>query len=374
MTDNRDGAGSTGSSAEEVARRVVAALPRKLSDAVPKVVVEIVERPSWPGTVEQPAEPSRLGTDYDTAWSRSPLARHARAVLVDNLAVPLTHLVARPEVIGRERLDPLPGPCLFVANHSSHLDTAVLLTALPVRFRNRCVVAAAADTFFDRRWKAAVWSFTLASIPWERSKVNRASSDYAGELLADGWSVIMYPEGGRSPDGWGQEFRGAAAYLAKRAGVPVVPVHLQGVRPILPKGGDRLRPGKVTVRFGEPLRPYPAGEWPAGEWPAGEGPASEGPASEGPAGEVGGRSGREEDARRFAARIERAVAELADEAETDWWSARRRATRGETPSLQGPPVAPWRRAWELPESRRARPAAREGRPERDGAPWERRGR
>lgn len=339
---------------DDLRRRMRDALPRRLGDAVPKVIAEIVERPSWPGTVEQPAEPSRLGSGYDTSWSRHPLARHARAVLVDNLTVPLARLAAQPEVIGGERLDPLDGPCLFVANHSSHLDTPILLGALPVRFRHHVVVAAAADTFFDRRWKAALWSFTLASIPVERTKVSRGWADLAAELLDDGWSVLLYPEGGRSPDGWGQEFRGTAAYLAKRTGVPVVPVYLHGVRPILPKGGDRLRPGKVTVRFGAPLRPY--------------GPES--------AAAAGRREGREEDARRFAGRLERAVAELADEAETDWWSARRRAAAGETPSLQGPAVAPWRRSWELPESRRAEPTKdrAEGRSQRDGGAWERRGR
>ena len=54
-----------------------------------------------------------------------------------------------------------------------------------------------------------------------------------------------------------------------------------------------------------------------------------------------------EDARRFAARIEAAVATLADESSTDWWTARRQAAAGTTPSLQGPDVAAWRRAWAL---------------------------
>jgi 1-acyl-sn-glycerol-3-phosphate acyltransferase len=336
-------------SGDSLPRLFLDALPRRLSDAVPKVVAEIVEEPSWPGTVERPPARGRLGTAYDTAWSRRPAVRRARELLLDDVALPITRLVTRPEVIGAEVLDPLPGPCLFVANHSSHLDTTVLLASLPERFRHRCVVAAAADTFFDRRWKAAAWSFALASIPIERTRVNRASSDLAAELLDEGWSVIIYPEGGRTRDGWGQKFSGGAAYLAKRAGVPVVPVHLQGVRPILPKGGDRVRPGSVSVRFGPPLRPRQA----AG----------------------GEQGGREEDARHFAARIEQAVAELADEAETDWWSARRRAARGETPSLQGPQVAPWRRAWSLPESRRAEPT-RTGSEESGDAdrPWERRGR
>ena len=70
----------------------------------------------------------------------------------------------------------------------------------------------------------------MGAIPIERARVGRRSADYAAGLIDDGWSLLIYPEGGRSPDGWGQTFRGGAAYLALRCGVPVVPVHLQAAR------------------------------------------------------------------------------------------------------------------------------------------------
>lgn len=281
--------------------------------------------PDWPGTVDRPEPASELGVDYDTAWARSRPARLARAMLVDNVARPVTRVLARPKLIGLEHLDPVDGPVIFAANHASHFDTGLIVCSLPVRFRHHTVVAAAADHFFDRRWKAAIWSFSLASIPIERTKVNRRSADLAAKLVEDGWSLLIFPEGGRSPDGWGQEFRGGAAYLAKRCGVPVVPIHVHGARPLLPKGGSRISPGPVELRFGDPLLPRSAGET----------------------------GGRDEDARRFAQRIEDAVAALADESESDWWSARRRSAAGATPALRGPAASPWRRAWELPESARA---------------------
>lgn len=285
----------------------------------------VLAPPSWPGTVERPPVERRLGVDYDTAWARTPAARLGRELLFDNLARPLVRVLAAPVVAGEDRLGALRGPAIFAANHASHLDTTIVLSALPERFRHRCVVAAAADYFFDRRWKAALWAFALGTIPIERSRVNRQGADLAASLLEDGWSVVIFPEGGRTPDGWSQEFRGGAAYLAKRCGVPVVPVHLRGVRPVLAKGSSRLRPGRVEVRFGEALRPLEPAE---------------------------GTTARQEDARRFAARIEQAVAVLADEAESDWWSARRRAAAGTTPDPRGPEASPWRRAWALPESAR----------------------
>ncbi|HVC24319.1 MAG TPA: lysophospholipid acyltransferase family protein [Acidimicrobiales bacterium] len=298
----------------------------------------VLAAPTWPGSVERPERHRQVGVDYDTAWSRSPAARLARAVIVDNVTRPFVRLVASPRVVGRELLEPLRGPVIFAANHSSHLDTAIVLSCLPSRFRHHAVVAAASDYFFDRRWKGDLWSLTLGTIPMERTRVNRRSADLAAALIDDGWSLVIFPEGGRTEDGWGQEFRGGAAYLAKRCDVPVVPVHLHGVRPILPKGGSRLRPGDVAVRFGAPLRPHGAGDT----------------------------TTRDEDARRFSARIEHAVAALADEAETDWWSARRRAADGRTPDPRGPDVAAWRRGWTLPDSRRTRPP---GTREEPPAPW-----
>ncbi len=268
--------------------------------------------PTWPGTVVRPAPKHTLGVDYDTAWSRRYPVRLARAVVLDNITRPLARVVASPEIRGEDALVGLEAPVIFAANHASHLDTPLLLSCLPNRFRHRTIVAAAADYFFDRRWKAIAWSFFLAAIPIERAKVNRRSAAVAAELLEDEWNLVIFPEGGRSPDGWAQPFRGGAAYLAVRTGRPVVPVHLANTRHILPKGRTALRPTHTTVTFGQPL------------WP-GEG----------------------EDSRKFSLRIEAAVAVLANEETTDWWTARKAAADGTTPSLQGPDVATWRRSWAL---------------------------
>jgi 1-acyl-sn-glycerol-3-phosphate acyltransferase len=292
--------------------------------------------PEWPGSVPRPAPSPRLGVDYDTAWSRKYPARLARAVVLDNLTRPLARVVASPLVRGEESLRDLEGPVIFAANHVSHVDTPLLLSCLPLRFRHRTVVAAAADYFFDRRWKADAWSFFLAAIPIERTKVNRRSAQLAADLLEEGWNLVIFPEGGRSPDGWAQTFRGGAAYLAARTGRPVVPVHIDGTRHILPKGNTAVRRTRTTITFGTPL------------WP-----------TEG------------EDARRFGGRIETAVATMANEATTDWWSARKQAAAGTTPALQGPEVAPWRRTWLLADPPPHRDRGAEDGTDGDGV-WPRR--
>ena len=68
----------------------------------------------------------------------------------------------------------------------------------------------------------------LNALPIDREATGRKSSDQIRELIDQRWSLVIYPEGGRSPDGWGQEFKGGAAYLSGRTGAPVVPVFIDG--------------------------------------------------------------------------------------------------------------------------------------------------
>jgi 1-acyl-sn-glycerol-3-phosphate acyltransferase len=208
---------------------------------------------------------------------------------------------------------------IFAGNHHSHLDTPVVLTSIPEPWRYKVFVGAAADYFFRTRLTSAASALVIGAIPIERSKVTRRSADQAAELIADGWSMLIFPEGGRSPDGWGQPFRGGAAYLSSRCDVPVVPLHIEGTAKILRKGAKRPTPAAVRVTYGTPLLPADG-----------------------------------ESASRYAERIERAVAELADEATTDWWHARQRAAAGTTPPLTGPDAPAWRRAWALGDRSRKR--------------------
>lgn len=267
--------------------------------------------PTWPQSISRPVAAEPVGVEYPTAWARRYPARLVRAVVTDNVTRPAVFALASPLVRGDDLLDLVEAPAIYVANHTSHVDTPLLLSVLPTRVRHRTLVAGAADYFFDRRWKAHLWALVLGVVPIERNRVSRRSVDAAAELLADGWNLVIFPEGGRSSDGWQQPFSGGAAYLAVRTGRPVVPVHLAGTGTLLPKNGTRLRRNQTTVTFGLPLR------------------AADG-----------------ETARRFGSRVERAVATLAAESATDWWTARRQLAEGTVvDQAQGPQVAPWRRAW-----------------------------
>jgi 1-acyl-sn-glycerol-3-phosphate acyltransferase len=282
--------------------------------------------PTIPLGVEPPEEKPTTGAHYDTAWSRREPARYARFFVVEGPMRLVMRTLAAPTRAGADRLSALEGPVIFAANHHSHLDAPLMLTSIPEPWRHRLVVGAAADYFFTTRARSAASALAMGAFPIERSRVSRRSADQAAELIGEGWSLLIFPEGGRSPDGWGQGHRGGAAYLAGRCDVPVVPVHLQGTGRVFGRGDRWPRPGATRVTFGDPLRPA-----------------------------------EDENATRFAARIEAAVAVLADEAATDWWTARRRAASGTTPSLTGPGTTSWRRAWALGDRR--------GRTTRTRRPW-----
>ncbi|MER3453102.1 MAG: 1-acyl-sn-glycerol-3-phosphate acyltransferase, partial [Acidimicrobiia bacterium] len=124
-------------------------------------------------------------------------ARYVRGVLIEYLMRPTVGVLAKPRVHGLDRIADLEPPAIFAANHHSHLDTPLMLTTLPARFRHRTVVAAAADYFFDSRPKAALAALAMCAIPIERTRVDRRSADLAASLIAEGWSLVIFPEGGR---------------------------------------------------------------------------------------------------------------------------------------------------------------------------------
>ncbi|MDG2217704.1 MAG: lysophospholipid acyltransferase family protein [Acidimicrobiales bacterium] len=273
--------------------------------------------PSTPRGVRPLRPKARTGADYDTEWSRRTPARLARAAIIEGPMRLAVASLAAPDRRGADRLAATKGPVIFAANHHSHIDTPLLLTSIPEPWRHKMIVGAAADYFFGTRITSALSSLVIGAIPIERSKVGRRSADLAAELIDDGWSLLIFPEGGRSPDGWGQPFRGGAAFLASKTGVPVVPIHVEGTGRILRKGRSLPRPSTTSVTFGRPIT------------------AEDG-----------------ENATRFGARIEREVAALADETSSDWYTARVRAHASESPGLTGPNSGGWRRSWALGDRRR----------------------
>jgi 1-acyl-sn-glycerol-3-phosphate acyltransferase len=149
-------------------------------------------------------------------------------------------------------------PFLLCSNHSSHADSAVLMTASGRHFRSFALLGAS-DYFFrarNVRWKVAPW---MNVIPIERRPGPRSLSSclkICRQFMEQtGGSLILYPEGTRSLDGTMQEFKAGAGLFATELGVPLVPAYIDGTHRILPKGRTLPRTGPVTVRFGEAMVP-----------------------------------------------------------------------------------------------------------------------
>lgn len=146
---------------------------------------------------------------------------------------------------------------VLVANHCSHADTAVLLATLPPA--RRPVFVAAADYWFTRSWRRWVVTGLVGALPIRRDGHGyQALREAAAPVLAQGGTVVIYPEGTRGTDGQLGRFRSGALRLAHDLDVPLVPVGISGTDQVLPKSG-RLRPAGVILRFGEPLSPRDCG-------------------------------------------------------------------------------------------------------------------
>ena len=152
------------------------------------------------------------------------------------------------DVEGLEKLDRRAN-YVFVANHASYMDIPALLARLPFQFR-----------FFAKKGLFSIpflgWHLKRAGhLPVDRSNARaslKTMTEGARIVAQRGVSVLLFPEGGRSPVGL-REFKEGAAYIAIKAGVPLAPVAIVGMRRLLPMGSIHIRSGRVVVRVGAPI-------------------------------------------------------------------------------------------------------------------------
>jgi 1-acyl-sn-glycerol-3-phosphate acyltransferase len=154
----------------------------------------------------------------------------------------------RATVHGAGKLNP-EASYVVVANHSSYMDIPALYSALPLQIR-----------FFAKKGLFSVpllgWHLRRAGhLPVVRGDARaslKSMSEGANLIRKLGISVLLFPEGGRTERGI-RPFKEGAAYIAIKAGVPVVPVGLVNMRSVLPMGSLLLRPAAVEIRIGDPI-------------------------------------------------------------------------------------------------------------------------
>ncbi len=158
---------------------------------------------------------------------------------------------------GAETLARFDSPMLIIANHTSHFDTVIVLSVLPNKLYDRTAVVAAADRMYRERIKGMWHSLRYNAFPITRGG-GREALAYSQWLLHHGWSLLIFPEGGRSRTGELMPFHGGPAILSLAQNVPVLPMYIKGASDILPPGTRYSQPAPVVVRVGRPIT-FPEG-------------------------------------------------------------------------------------------------------------------
>jgi 1-acyl-sn-glycerol-3-phosphate acyltransferase len=175
----------------------------------------------------------RLPDKLATAWGRALLS-------VSNV---------RLTIEGLEKIDPNQR-YVFVANHRSYMDIPAVLASLPVNIRFYAKQGLFLIPFLGTHLKRA------GHLPVVRgdARASVKSMTLGARLIQEHHvSMLLFPEGGRSVTGAMREFKEGAAYIAIKAGVPVVPLGIAGTRDVLPMGSNHVRSGPVILRIGDPI-------------------------------------------------------------------------------------------------------------------------
>jgi 1-acyl-sn-glycerol-3-phosphate acyltransferase/uncharacterized protein with GYD domain len=191
-------------------------------------------------------------------WQITAPARTARSVLQWRYQGSLVRRYCKPlDIRGAQNLADLRGPAIFIGNHTSHMDSSVMLYSMPRQYRTRVFFGGAADRFFLKGRKGikkqAWWNSLQGSFPVHRSG-GSATLDYPKWLIDKGFSIAIFPEGSRSGSGKLGKFRHGVAILALAKDVPVVPMYFDGLAAIRPKGSQELRPAPAVTMIGRPIR------------------------------------------------------------------------------------------------------------------------
>jgi long-chain acyl-CoA synthetase len=155
------------------------------------------------------------------------------------------------EVIGKSFI-PQNRNFLVVANHTSHLDMGLVKVVLGDQGK-RLTALAARDYFFDTPLKRAYFENFTNLIPMDRHGSLRESLRLAGEALKQGYNLLIFPEGTRSPSGELLDFKPTVGYLALTHQVDVLPLYLRGTHEALPKGAILPKAKKLKVSIGPVL-------------------------------------------------------------------------------------------------------------------------
>ena len=204
-------------------------------------------------------------------WSRSFPIKWLRILLFYTIILPITRVMSRMSVNGEANLNNINGPVLFIANHVTVADHALILAALPARLRHRVATAmegerlrdwlhAPGETSLYMRLRGLAQYFLVTTFfhvfPLPKKSGFRRSFAYAAECVERGQSVLVFPEGRRAPRGHMQmnKFKPGIGVLASDLDLPVVPIKLRGLYELKRRKQYFAPPDMVSITFGAPIK------------------------------------------------------------------------------------------------------------------------
>ena len=188
-------------------------------------------------------------------WPLNPVVRALGIGLQELLMVPFVGLFYRVRIRGEQHLKGLQGPVIFAPNHHLHSDNAIILTHLPLAWRWRLSVAAAADDIFGNPIRGLGAAVLGNAFPLAREGAIRRSLELLGARLDRDFSVLIFPEGELTVGGPLKPFKTGAGLVAVESAIPVVPmkVKIHRLSWIDQRGRGTSPRGDVEVIFGEPI-------------------------------------------------------------------------------------------------------------------------
>jgi len=213
----------------------------------------------------QASVPSRARTYPYPEWPQSSPPRLLRVLALSILILPLVRLLGWIRVRGKQRLKAVKAPVLFICNHVTAIDAAIVLAALPGRFNRRMAIAMIGEWISDwrhpppgTRWTTRIrWRleyvlvlclFNVFSLPQESGF--RRSFSFAGSLMDKGYNLLVFPEGQRTPDGRLGPFMKGIGLMAAGLEAPVVPIRIDGLFELRNRKRFFALPGEIRVTFG----------------------------------------------------------------------------------------------------------------------------
>jgi long-chain acyl-CoA synthetase len=202
-------------------------------------------------------------------WPQRWPVRWLRTVLLYLIVFPIIRIMGWPKIDGQDHLRKLRGPAVFICNHISMADHALILFSLPSRFRLRTAIAQDGELLrewrlpsqsmgwlrwilYKLRYFSVVLFFNVFSMP--RKSGFRRSFAFAGEMLDRGYNLMIFPEGKRTEDGTMNPFRAGAGLLIHELAAPVIPMRIDGLWELKQKSRRFASPGEISVIIGKPIQ------------------------------------------------------------------------------------------------------------------------